>query len=116
MLKRGVVIDDRYALGLDRGGESTGGGGAQSNLSKANSELLDVQRIMGQNINKVLERGDNLDLLGNRAAALKANSSKYLKDAKQLSWDMMVRKYAPVAAVSVLALFLFWMRFGLIII
>jgi hypothetical protein len=54
--------------------------------------------------------------LGNRAAMLKNSSGKYLKDAKQLSWDVMVRKYAPVAVVSLVALGLFYLRFGLIII
>ena len=47
---------------------------------------------------------------------LKNTSSKYLKDAKQLSWEVMVRKYAPAAVVSFIVLFLFYMRFGLIFI
>jgi hypothetical protein len=54
--------------------------------------------------------------LGSRAAVLKNSSSKYLKDAKQLSWEVMVRKYAPAAVVSFIVLFLFYMRFGLIFI
>ena len=54
--------------------------------------------------------------LGSRAAVLKNSSSKYLKDAKQLSWEVMVRKYAPAAVVSFIVLFLFYLRFGLIFI
>jgi hypothetical protein len=181
---------------------------AQSTLQRVNDELLDVQRIMGKNIEQVLDRGENLDgvlthfllpsvifarhycavqpwsrgsracvcvcgvvwcgvvwcgvvwcgvcvcvcvlcswtvlcvvrtlssdacaceltymhrttpnvcmpALGSRAAVLKNSSSKYLKDAKQLSWEVMVRKYAPAAVVSFIVLFLFYMRFGLIFI
>lgn len=63
------------------------------------------------------ERGPIADAaLGSRAAVLKNSSSKYLKDAKQLSWEVMVRKYAPAAVVSFIVLFLFYLRFGLIFI
>ena len=40
----------------------TGGGApAQSTLQRVNDELLDVQRIMGKNIEQVLDRGETLD-------------------------------------------------------
>eukprot|EP00038_Savillea_parva_P004066 m.133708 g.133708 ORF g.133708 m.133708 type:complete len:267 (+) comp11361_c0_seq1:198-998(+) len=113
VLEKGVVIDDSYNDMMQR---KTAGGGSQSTLQRVNNELLDVHRIMGKNIEQVLNRGENLDALGSRAAILKNTSSKYLKDAKQLSWDVMVRKYAPAAAVSFVVLFMFYLRFGLIFI
>lgn len=61
-----------------------------------------------------IPRGDLA--LGSRAAMLKNSSAKYLKDTKQLSWDVMVRKYAPAAAVSLVVLVMFYLRFGLIFI
>ena len=39
----------------------TAGGGSQSTLQRVNNELLDVHRIMGKNIEQVLNRGENLD-------------------------------------------------------
>eukprot|EP00037_Helgoeca_nana_P019753 m.193659 g.193659 ORF g.193659 m.193659 type:complete len:271 (-) comp24988_c0_seq1:1949-2761(-) len=117
VLEKGVVIDDSYNEMLHRKGTAAKTAqGSQSTLQMVNTELLDVHRIMGKNIEQVLDRGENLDSLGNRAAMLKNSSGKYLKDAKQLSWDVMVRKYAPVAVVSLVALGLFYLRFGLIII
>lgn len=42
--------------------KTTGAGApAQSTLQRVNDELLDVQRIMGKNIEQVLDRGENLD-------------------------------------------------------
>ena len=38
------------------------------------------------------------------ASNLRANSKSYLKNAKQLSWDAMMRKWAPVIAVVVVLL------------
>lgn len=35
------------------------------------------------------------------------------QNAKQLSWDVMIRKYAPVAAVSIVVLFFLYYRFAL---
>mmetsp|Transcript_18110 Transcript_18110/g.47218 ORF Transcript_18110/g.47218 Transcript_18110/m.47218 type:complete len:268 (+) Transcript_18110:230-1033(+) len=114
VLKRGVVIDDSYNDMMHR--RAGGAAKPQSTLQKVNNELSEVHRIMGKNIEQVLDRGENLDVLGTRAAALKNTSSKYLKDAKKLSWDVMVRKYAPAAAVSFIVLVMFYLRFGLLVI
>ena len=38
-------------------------GGTRDNLTKVNTELQSVQRIMEQNIEDVLQRGTNLDSL-----------------------------------------------------
>lgn len=79
-------------------------GGTRDNLTKVNTELQSVQRIMEQNIEDVLQRGTNLDSLEGKASNLRANSKSYLKNAKQLSWDAMMRKWAPVIAVVVVLL------------
>jgi vesicle transport protein SEC22 len=89
----------------------TESGGSRDNLSKVNTELHNVQRIMEQNIEDVLDRGRNLDSLENKATNLRAHSKTYLKNAKQLSWDAMMRKWAPVAAVVFIILLTFFYIF-----
>eukprot|EP00035_Acanthoeca_spectabilis_P012573 m.226408 g.226408 ORF g.226408 m.226408 type:complete len:148 (-) comp15656_c0_seq16:1789-2232(-) len=116
VLQKGVVIDDSYNEMLQRKATAGKSSGEMSTLQMVNNELSDVHRIMGKNIEQVLDRGENLDALGSRAAMLKNSSAKYLKDTKQLSWDVMVRKYAPAAAVSLVVLVMFYLRFGLIFI
>ena len=47
--------------------------------------------------------------LDDQAAALRAKSKLYLKDAKQLSWQAFYQKYAPLAVVALLILvFIYW--------
>jgi len=59
VLKRGVVIDDSYNDMMHR--RAGGAAKPQSTLQKVNNELSEVHRIMGKNIEQVLDRGENLD-------------------------------------------------------
>jgi len=90
----------------------TESGGTRDNLTKVNTELQSVQRIMEQNIEDVLQRGTHLDSLEGKASNLRAHSKTYLKNAKQLSWDAMMRKWAPVIAIAfvmiILLLYIFY--------
>ncbi len=79
------------------------------NLEKVNAELVDVQRIMVRNIDEVLQRGNLVSELDDQAAALRAKSKLYLKEAKQLNWAAWLQKWAPLGAVAlVLLLFIYW--------
>eukprot|EP00050_Salpingoeca_kvevrii_P002351 m.191227 g.191227 ORF g.191227 m.191227 type:complete len:236 (-) comp10592_c1_seq1:5948-6655(-) len=85
--------------------------GAHRNLHKLNEELQDVQRIMMQNIDEVLDRGEKIDSLSSKASNLSANSRMYLKDAKYLSWQAMMRKYGPIAVVAFIVLLFIYIKF-----
>eukprot|EP00112_Aurelia_sp_Birch-Aquarium-sp1_P003257 Seg1363.7 transcript_id=Seg1363.7/GoldUCD/mRNA.D3Y31 product="Vesicle-trafficking protein SEC22b" protein_id=Seg1363.7/GoldUCD/D3Y31 len=69
------------------------------NLSRINDELQDVQRIMMQNIDDVLQRGEQLSVLGEKAGELKYQSEKYRKDAKYLNLRSAYAKYAAIGIV-----------------
>ncbi|CAJ1071921.1 vesicle-trafficking protein SEC22b-A [Xyrichtys novacula] len=71
---------------------------ARKNLSSISTELQDVQRIMVANIEEVLQRGEALSDLDNKASNLFGMSQKYRSDAKYLNTRST---YAKVAAVSV---------------
>lgn len=85
---------------------------ARKNLSSINTELQDVQRIMVQNIDDVLQRGDSLSVLDTKASNLSTLSSKYKKDAKYLN---LRSSYAKIAAiVIVIIVFLLFIRYWII--
>lgn len=82
---------------------------ARKNLSNINTELQDVQRIMVQNIDDVLQRGEALNTLGNKASNLSILSQQYKKDATYLN---LRSTYAKVAAVViVIVVFFLFIRF-----
>jgi len=83
----------------------------QRNLNKLNEELHDVQKIMTQNIQDVLGRGERLESVADKSRSLRDASGKYAKDARYLNTRAMLRKYAPIALVLLLVLGLLWFRF-----
>jgi len=68
---------------------------ARRNLNQVNLELRDVQRIMVQNIEDVLLRGEQLVSLDDKASNLSTMAKKYKKDAHSLNNMSM---YAKIAA------------------
>lgn len=82
---------------------------ARKNLNNINTELQDVHRIMVQNIDDVLQRGETLSELDNKASNLQSMSQKYKKDAKYLN---LRSSYAKIAAVLiVIIVFLLFIRY-----
>ncbi|KAK3087096.1 hypothetical protein FSP39_001603 [Pinctada imbricata] len=82
---------------------------ARKNLSNINTELQDVHRIMVQNIEDVLVRGESLSTLDNKASNLSSLSQKYKKDATYLN---LRSSYAKIAAiVIVIIVFLLFVRY-----
>ena len=83
----------------------------QRNLSKLNEDLADVQKIMTQNIQDVLGRGERLDSVMAKSSSLRDASDKYAKNARYLNTQALLRKYAPVFFVVALLLGGLWYRF-----
>ena len=83
----------------------------QRNLNKLNEDLHDVQKIMTQNIQDVLGRGERLDSVAAKSSSLRDASGKYAKDARYLNTQAMLRKYGPIAFVCLLLLAGLWWRF-----
>lgn len=82
---------------------------ARKNLNNINTELQDVHRIMVQNIDDVLQRGETLSELDNKASNLQSMSQKYKKDAKYLN---LRSSYAKIAAILiVIIVFLLFIRY-----
>ncbi|XP_067662354.1 vesicle-trafficking protein SEC22b-like [Haliotis asinina] len=82
---------------------------ARRNLTNINTELQDVQRIMVQNIDDVLQRGEALSVLGDKASNLSTLSQKYKKDAKYLNLRSSYFKIG--VAVIVVVVFLLFFRY-----
>ncbi|XP_001634368.2 vesicle-trafficking protein SEC22b isoform X1 [Nematostella vectensis] len=69
------------------------------NLNRLNDELVDVQRVMVQNIDDVLQRGEQLSVLDDKAGNLRFVSEKYKKDAAYLNLRSAYAKYAALGIV-----------------
>jgi len=83
----------------------------QRNLNKLNEDLQDVQKIMTQNIQDVLGRGERLDSVVAKSQGLRDASGKYAKDARHLNRLALLRKYGPLAVIVLLLVGFLWWRF-----
>ncbi len=84
---------------------------AARNLGRLNDELRDVAQVMTKNIEDLLYRGDSLDRMGELSSRLRDDSRKYRRAAVRVNWDLLVRQYAPVAALVLFVLVFVWLRF-----
>ncbi|TGZ74074.1 hypothetical protein CRM22_001142 [Opisthorchis felineus] len=75
-----------------------------SNMNQLNVALQDVQRIMVQNIDDVLQRGEALSALDTRASNLSTMSKKYRQDAASLNMQSAWVFYVLLCVV-ILAIF-----------
>lgn len=76
---------------------------SRRNFGQLNNELQDVQRIMVQNIDDVLTRGEALSALDDKAN-LATLSQKYKKDAHYLNLKSSYFKIAAIVVVFVVIL------------
>ena len=83
----------------------------QRNLNKLNEDLVDVQKIMTQNIQEVLGRGERLDSVMQKSSNLRMASGKYAKNAKYLNTQALLRKYGPLVFALMLVVGGFYLRF-----
>lgn len=75
----------------------------KSNMTRISSDLQEVHKIMVQNIEDVLQRGDALTALDDKAQNLRYMSDKYKKNAHTLN---MQSTYARIGAIVVLIIVL----------
>ncbi|XP_065565997.1 vesicle-trafficking protein SEC22b-like [Artemia franciscana] len=81
---------------------------ARRNLGTLNNELLNVQKIMVQNIDDVLQRGTLLSELDNKAQNLASLSTNYKKDARHLNRQSTI---FMIGGTCFVLFFLWWLFF-----
>lgn len=85
---------------------------AGNNLDRLNDDLNDVTRIMTKNIDDLLSRGESLDRMGALSSALKEESVKYRKAARNVNLKAMLREYGLYAGLGLFFfLIIYWRLF-----
>lgn len=81
-----------------------------STVNVLQDQLMDVKQIMNQNINDLLNRGEDLNSLRDLSSTLKTQSSKYRKLAKKINWDLLIQQYGLYALIfGILMLIIYFM-------
>ena len=83
----------------------------KENIDRLNQELQDVGKIMSENFEMLLNRGNSLNKLSALSSTLKEDSKKFKKDAHKLKMSFWLRKYATWIAVGGILVFFIYLRF-----
>ena len=81
------------------------------NVRKLQGELSEIHNIMTSNIESVLARGEKLDVMEGRSAALLSESKKFEKMGRYINLQALYKTYGPIAAVVLVVLFILYLRF-----
>merc|ERR1719220_2988176 len=80
-------------------------------LSRLNESLGEVTNIMRQNIEEVINRGENLDDVGKKANNLRYASQEFAKTTRMLSFQTLVQKYGVPAVIILVVLLVVCFKF-----
>jgi len=78
------------------------------NYSQVSSKLEDVKNIMVENIEKILERGEKLELLVDKTEQLQEQAFKFEKSSRKLKNVMFWKRVKMFLAIGAIVLFLIW--------
>ncbi|XP_026449446.1 vesicle-associated membrane protein 724-like [Papaver somniferum] len=81
-------------------------------LSKVQAQVSEVKSIMIENIDKVVDRGEKIDILSEKAADLNSNAQEYKKKGTQLRrklWYQNMKIKLVVLAVLLILVLIIWL-------
>ena len=87
--------------GVDGGGAARCGSAADQELGSVHQKLEHVKTVMSDSIEKVLERGERIELLVDRAERLEANAITFAKGSTQLRRTLRWRSQRSYIAAAV---------------
>lgn len=85
------------------------GGAAYDTLKR---ELDDVQRVLKQNLDDILTRGERLETMGQYSSQLRDSSQGYYKKTVHINRMRLVKMYGPPLAICLLVVLWLWYYFA----
>lgn len=79
-------------------------------LNRLNENLTEVSSIMRQNIDEILNRGDNLESISDKARDLRDTSKQFKDTTRMLSFMTALQKYGVPAVIGLVILLVIWFK------
>jgi len=80
------------------------GAGKQDKLSQVQRQADDVTNVMRQNIEKTMQRGDQLDELDDKSVRLEESAQRFQKSAVKVNRMFCLRSWRNMAIIVVLCI------------
>jgi vesicle-associated membrane protein 7 len=82
--------------------------GSVDNIGAVKTQINEVKEVMVQNIEKVLERGEKIELLVEKSEHLNQQALRFETSSRTLHRTMYWRQMRCYATIAIAALFLLW--------
>lgn len=83
-------------------------------LSRAKGEMAEVKSVMVENIDKVLDRGEKIELLVDKTEGLAGDAFRFKKQTTRLKHAMWVKNIKLVVALTCVGVLLLYFLIGMI--
>jgi|Transcript_39518 vesicle transport protein SEC22 len=80
-------------------------------LDRLNDNLAEVSNVMRTNIEELLNRGENLEAVSDKASSLRSASKDFKDQARMLSFMTALQKYAVPAVLGLVVVLVIWFKF-----
>lgn len=90
-----------------------GGVGGQDNVKRVQEEIENVRGIMTENIERVLERGERIDLLVDKTGRLNTNAGEFRRRSRGLRRRMWWKNVKVMALLCFVVVFLVYLFVGM---
>ncbi|EFJ30194.1 hypothetical protein SELMODRAFT_170304 [Selaginella moellendorffii] len=77
-------------------------------INRVKGDLNEVRSVMVENIDKVLERGDRIELLVDKTSTMQDNSFRFKKQSRRLQQAMWMKNAKLLACMTCLIVFLLY--------
>ncbi|KAJ3429625.1 vamp (vesicle associated membrane protein) [Anaeramoeba flamelloides] len=77
---------------------------SEDRLTKVQKEVDEVKNIMGENIDKVIDRGEKLENLEERSTQLNENSYQFKKGATKLKRNMCMQNLKLTLIIAMIVI------------
>ena len=83
-------------------------------VRKVQSEIDDVKQVMVQNVERLLERGEKIELLVDKTEGLAGDAFRFKKQTTRLKHAMWVKNIKLVVALTCVGIMLLYFLIGMI--
>jgi vesicle-associated membrane protein 7 len=77
-------------------------------INRVKGEIAEVRAVMVENIDKVLDRGDRIELLVDKTATIQDNSFRFKKQSRRLRQSMWIKNAKLLASLTCVILILLY--------
>lgn len=100
------AMNDEFSRDLNQQMEYYSNNPNADTINRVKGEIAEVHKVMVENIDKVLERGDRIELLVDKTATIQDNTFRFKKQSRRLRQALWIKNAKLLASLTCLIIVL----------